>query len=385
MPAARSGDALPASCDVAIVGGGIAGVSTAYWLRQFDPGLQVVIVERERLAYGASGRNAGFLLQGTDADFARTADERGVEAAWQLWEFTQENRDLLVRALADADVGLSVSGSLSVAGEAAEDARLRRAASLLSGRGVAVRYLPAEVVNERIGSEGFLGALEVLGGATLHPVRTVHALARRSGARVVQGHTVTRIEAQVTGVGVETDHGVLDAGRAVLAMNAYLPRLVPALARYIRPVRAQMLAAAPQPVRLKQPIYSHEGYFYLRQRATGDVLLGGARHRHRETEIGYKDSTTDALQADLQGYLHEHFPTFADAQILRRWSGTMGFSADGLPAFGAVPGVEDALWVGGFTGHGMGYGFRMGRLVAATLLGRPDPFTELFDARRFDA
>lgn len=383
-PAPASADALPPRCDVAVVGGGIAGVSTAYWLRRLAPGLDVVIVERERLAHGASGRNAGFLLQGTDADFARTADERGTEAAWRLWQFTQENRDGLAEAVAGADAGLTPSGSFSVAGDEAEDARLRRAAGLLRERGVAVTYLPSEETDARLGSVGFFGALHVESGAMLHPVRTVRALAERSGARVVEGRTVERVESSDSGVRIVTDGGTLDAGHAVLALNAYLPQLVPALARFVRPVRAQMLATAPLPAGLAAPVYSHEGYYYLRQLATGEVLLGGARHRHRAAEIGYDDVTTDPLQADLEAYLRDHFPAFADAPVARRWSGTMGFSADGLPAFGAVPGVAGSLWVGGFTGHGMGYGFRMGRLVAATLIGQPDPFADLFDAQRLE-
>ncbi|MEP0548235.1 MAG: FAD-binding oxidoreductase [Rhodothermales bacterium] len=378
-----STNALPARCDVAVIGGGIAGVSTAYWLRQLDANLDVVIVERERLAHGASGRNAGFLLQGTDADFARTADERGPEAAWRLWQFTQENRDVLVDAVAGAGVGLAASGSFSVAGDEMEDDRLRRAADLLRARGVAVHYLSSEETNARLGSVGFFGALHVESGAMLHPVRTVRTLAERSGAQVVEGCSVERIESVDSGVRVVTDGGTLDAGHAVLALNAYLPQFVPDLARFVRPIRAQMLATAPLPHRLAAPVYSHEGYFYLRQLATGEVLLGGARHRHRAAEVGYDDATTAPLQADLEAYLRDHFPAFADAPVARRWSGTMGFSADGLPAFGAVPGVAGSLWVGGFTGHGMGYGFRMGRLVAATLLGQSDPFTDLFDAQRF--
>jgi glycine/D-amino acid oxidase-like deaminating enzyme len=177
---------------------------------------------------------------------------------------------------------------------------------------------------------------------------------------------------------------VLEAEGVVLALNAYLPTLIPALSTVVRPVRAQMLATAPAGRRLREPVYSHEGYYYLHQLPTGEVLLGGARHLHRAAEVGYDDATTEALQADLEAYLRTHFPDFAGVPVARRWSGTMGFSTDGLPAYGPVPGLPRSLWVGGFTGHGMGYGFRMGRLVAAHLLGHPDPFADLFHARRFE-
>jgi glycine/D-amino acid oxidase-like deaminating enzyme len=383
-PAPAPSQALPDRCGVAVVGGGIAGVSTAWWLRKLDPGLDVVIIEREHLAHGASGRNAGFLLQGTDADFARTVEQRGAEQARRLWHFTQENRDGFVDALADTDVGLEYSGSLTVAGDAAEDERLRTAAELLQRDGGEVEYLSADETNGRLGSTGFRGALHVASGAMMHPVRVVRTLAAQSGARIVEGCTVRSVDPEGEGVRIEASAGVLVAERAVLALNAYLPTLVPALARFVRPVRAQMLATAPVEPRLREPVYSHEGYYYLRQLPTGEVLLGGARHLHREDEVGYDDATTDALQADLEAYLRDHFPDFAGVSVERRWSGTMGFSADGLPAVGPVPELPRSLWVGGFTGHGMGYGFRMGRLVAAELLGQSEPFADLFHARRFE-
>lgn len=372
----------PSRCDVAVVGGGIAGASTAHWLRQLESDLDVVLVERGRLASGASGRNAGFLLQGTDADFARTAEERGAEVARRLWQFTQENRDGLVEALGGAEVEMVPSGSLTAAGDEAEDARLRRAADLLRADGVEAEYLPPNEANREIGSAGFFGALRVAGGAALHPVRTVRALAKQSGARVVEHCAVQSAEPSGDGVRLVTSGGTLEAGRVVLALNAYLPRLVPLLAEHVRPVRAQMLATAPQPHALGLPVYSHEGYFYIRQLPTGEVLLGGARHLHREAEVGYEDAATAPLQADLEAYLHRHFPAFAGADVARRWSGTMGFSSTGLPRFGTVPGVDQAWWVGGFTGHGMGYGFRMGRTVAAAVSGQDDPFDSLFRSDR---
>ena len=376
---------LPVTCDVAVVGGGIAGVSTAYWLRQLDPSLRVVVIERDRLASGASGRNAGFLLQGTDADFARTVAERGPAAARRLWRFTQENRDGLIAALDGEDVWLDARGSLTVAADPEEDERLRSAAELLQHDGVAAMYRPSDATNEHLGSRGFLGSLEVGSGASLHPVRVVRALAAKSGATITEGAAVRELEPSGDGVRVETERVAVEAGRVVLAMNAFLPQLVPALGEIVRPVRAQMLATAPQPRRVTQPVYSHEGYFYLRQLPSGEVLLGGARHLHVEAEVGYEDTPTDALQTDLEAYLEQHFPDFAGAEVVRRWSGTMGFSADGIPAFGPVPGVERAWWVGGFTGHGMGYGFRMGRTVASSVLGAQDDYADLFDAARFDA
>jgi glycine/D-amino acid oxidase-like deaminating enzyme len=115
------------------------------------------------------------------------------------------------------------------------------------------------------------------------------------------------------------------------------------------------------------------------------VLLGGARHLHRAAEVGYEDATTPALQKDLLAYLHHHFPQTRQAQVAQRWSGTMGFSPDRLPVIGAVPEVPGSIWAAGFTGHGMGYGFRFGRLLAEVALDEPRPAgLDLFSVSRFE-
>jgi glycine/D-amino acid oxidase-like deaminating enzyme len=168
-------------------------------------------------------------------------------------------------------------------------------------------------------------------------------------------------------------------------LNAYLPRVLPGLGEAVRPVRAQMMATEPIAPVLDRPVYSHEGYFYIRQRWDGRVLVGGARHLHLEQETGYEDGTTPELQDDLAAYLADHFPEVANARIDRRWSGTMGFSPDGLPVVGTVPGVPGAIYAAGFTGHGMGYSMRFGDLLASRLLGEADEADDLFDAARLRA
>lgn len=380
----------PREADVVVVGGGIIGAATAYALARLEPGLRVVLVEAGRLAQGASGRNAGFLLLGTHADYASATDAYGRETARRAWRFTRENL-VLVQALAERvgaeALGFERRGSVLAAGTEDEAARLRRAHALLTEDGVAAAWWDAPEACAGTGLEGFAGALFVPEGGAVDPARLVRALAWQSGALVLEETPVAALGADGDGAVVTLESGHrLRARRVVLALNAYLPRLVPALASIVRPVRAQMLATEPLPdVRLRAPVYSHDGYFYLRQRADGRLLLGGARHLHADAEVGYEDATTPALQADLEAYLARHLPAAAGAAVARRWSGTMGFSPDGLPALGDVPGVPGAVYAAGFTGHGMGYGVRFGFLVARRALGHSDEAADLFDAARFGA
>ncbi|NNF57119.1 MAG: FAD-binding oxidoreductase [Rhodothermaceae bacterium] len=375
----------PTSCDVAVVGGGIMGAATAFWLRRHDPSLRVVVCEAETLAHGASGRNAGFLLLGTHTDYASAIGAHGRSRARQLWQFTQETVQLIRETLDGAAFDLALTGSLIAAGSPEEAERLRRSAELLAEDGAEAVYHDAGDVNRRIHAQGFHGALFVPEGGTMHPVKLVRHLLALSGATALEGARVTAMEPVNRGMRLVSERGIVEAGMVVLTLGAYLPQLVPEAAQFVRPVRAQMLATAPVAPVLGLPVYSHGGFFYLRQHADGRLLLGGARHLHEAEEVGYDDATTEALQADLEAYLQTHLPEIGAPVIERRWSGTMGFSPDGLPVVGTVPGLERATFATGFTGHGMGFSLRFGLLLANRVFERTDSYADLFDTRQVNA
>ena len=376
-----------AEVDMAVVGGGIIGCSTAYWLHRLDPTLRIAIVEAGELAQGASGRNAGFLLQGTSTDYVTDIDHYGATTARRLWAFTRANRELIQEELRPAAFQLEATGSLILAGSADEEQRLHASVPRMRADGAPAAFIPADDSNRRVRGRGFGGGLYVPSGAMLDPVALVRHIAKASTAACWTHHPVVDLDTVGDAIRLETPRRPIRASRVVLALNAYLPRLIPALGRYVRPVRAQMLATEPAADRwLPVPVYTHQGFFYVRQRLDGTVLVGGARHLHADTEVGYDDATTEALQRDLEAYLHHHFPQTRSLAVAHRWSGTMGFSPDHLPVYGAVPGLPQALWAAGFTGHGMGYGFRFGRLLAEAALGREQPEDgDLFHVSRFES
>ena len=369
--------------DVVIVGGGVIGTATAWALRRLAPDLRVAILEAERLAHGASGRNAGFLLLGTASDYASAVERYGRDAARRIRAFTAEAFRLAADVGRRRAVGFQTTGAVIAGSDSDEADRLRQSRALLAEDGVETEWWDPADLDGGIGAVGFEGALFVPEGGAIDPARLVRALADESHAEVHTGWRAAHVESDAGRVRLKAEGGgEAVADRVLLATNAYLPTLVPALAHVVRPVRAQMLATAPVLPTLPVPVYSHEGYYYVRQRADGRVLLGGARHLHRDAEVGYEDATTDALQTSLRDYLTAHFPALADAPVERRWSGTMGFSPDGLPVLGPVPGVEGAQFAAGFTGHGMGYALRFGELAARTLLGEPDSASDLFHSSR---
>jgi glycine/D-amino acid oxidase-like deaminating enzyme len=371
------------SFDFAVVGGGILGVSTAFWLRRLRPGVRVAVVEAGALGSGASGRNAGFLLQGSASDFVSDSERYGVEVAAYLWQFSGENRAMIEWEMDGSRFDLSRTGSFTVAGSPDEADRLCASVEALRARGEPVEWLEADRLHARIAARGFFGGMFVPAGGTIDSLRLVWTIAAESGAELREHRPVMDLDGAGDRIRLETMAGDIEAGQAIFALNAYGPILFPWMAEYVRPVRAQMMATSPVGHWLSTPVYSHEGFYYLRQMPDGRLLVGGARHLFVEEEVGYEDVTTPGLQAALQTYIETHFPGASAAMPERAWSGAMGFSVDHLPLVGAMPDLPGSFWVGGLTGHGMGYGFRLGRLVAERVLGMPVAGEDrLFDANR---
>ncbi|PSQ78265.1 MAG: FAD-binding oxidoreductase [Bacteroidetes bacterium QH_7_62_13] len=371
--------------DVVVVGGGIVGCSTAYWLGRSRPSLRVAVVEARTLGGGASGRNAGFVLQGTSADYLTDVKRYGERTARRLWHFTRTNRDLLASELRGSAFGWKADGGLQVAGDHEEEHRLQESVSSLRAAGAPVVYLESEKVNNRVSATGLGGGIFVTTGAVVNPLELVRYLAHESGADLRTHQPVTQIRWDRNGASLRTPDLELWGRQLVLSVGPALPSLLPSVSGVVRSVRAQMLATAPADTSsIPVPVYSHEGGFYVRQLPDGTLLAGGGRHQHRAAEETDTDRTTPAVQATIERYLHSYYPWTQSLPVRQRWSGTMGFSPDGRPVVGPVPEHPDSVFATGFTGHGMGYGFRMGRLLAQRIGGstRPDGY-DLFAASRF--
>ena len=349
------------SADVAVVGAGIAGIATAYFLAA--AGASVIVLEARGVAEAASGRNAGFLLAGVAENFIAAAHRYGEQGALRIWRFTRRTQ-WLVRALVeehDIDCALRWNGSDQIAGDDGEWREIEASARRLSSESVGVS-VDAPTRSATYAEDG-----------ELHPVRWVRGLAAaavKKGARI---HESTR----VIGVGpgeARTATGVVRAGAIVLCTNAYTARLAPSR---VRPVRGQMLATAPAPRVFARPAYANRGYRYWRQTSDGRVLVGGWRDTAVDEEVGEEERTTEAIQTQLEAFLRQHR---VSAPVTHRWAGTMGFSHDALPYIGRI--AEGTFVCGGFTGHGMAFGPASAELVATLVRGATHPDADLFDPSR---
>ncbi len=354
-PALPAPARLPPRAEVVIVGGGITGVALLHAL--IGRGVDAVLLERDHIAAGASGRNAGFLLAGAAENYARAVQRYGRSVAGEVWAFTIENHALVAGVAAGLNVGHHVRGSSIVALDLTEAASLEASAVLL-----AEDRLPG-VLDSAPGVPGALSSLFNPGDGEIDPVRLVAVLAGPHAGRVHQGRRVIAVEDGHNAATVHLRRSSMEAASVVLATNAWTPQLLPSIP--IRPVRAQMLACAPAPPLVARPVYADWGHRYWRQRDDGAVLVGGFRHRSLAEEVGYGNSTTEIVQGHLERQLRD---LGASAVVTHRWAGTMGFSEDGLPLVGRAPERGRVHVCAGYTGHGMGFAVMAAAALAGNLL-----------------
>ena len=377
-PAARWPDAESGSCELLVIGAGLAGASAALHARA--RGVDALVVERDAPGRGASGRNAGFVLAAHVFEYPDIRARIGADAARDLMALSRRNHARLKeRFAAAAEHAPSGSAMLSMEGDEAEARVLEEAAELLRQDGARCHFTAPHPA-----LRGFASQLVLPDDAQLHPGKLVRAMSAEI-ERGVRGH-VDAIEGGVARIG----EAEIRFERALICTNAHAAQLVPALEGVVTAQRAQMLATAPVTPTLQMPMYANWGYDYFRQRPDGVVLMGGRRHLFRESEATDSLAPTEEVQASLERYVAAHLPFAAGAPITDRWAGTMGFSPDELPLLGRAPGMAPAVHVlAGFTGHGLGLATALAEFAVDVITGHASAedarMARHFDAARFSA
>lgn len=365
-------DPLPEATDVVVVGGGVLGVWTAYWLAR--AGADVTLIERDAISWGATGRNGGFVGAGLVGGVESTAELIGEQAAWELFQLTRDGCDIVRQVVAEEgiDCDYREPGALSLMlGDVDLDAR-RAALSGLAERGVSVDLLDRDALQELIRTplgDEIAGAMYQPRSAAVHSSKYlsgVAAAAGRHGARLCRAG-VTALEADANGTRVVTDRGSVRAGRVIVSVNAWTDELVPALSGLIVPVRGQILSYEPLP-----EVFTTGGGAavtptgeYWQQTPDGSIVIGGCRDDAPMKDVGVRDpSPTPDVISRIEDVLPRLFPKLEGLEVAHSWAGLMAFTSDFLPVAGPAPGMP-GVWVGGgFCGGGMSFGPRLGQLLA---------------------
>lgn len=388
------GGEAPERADVVVVGGGIAGVATAFHLTKAN--VDVALLEASEIGGGATAAAVGVLSPPLRQPYHETVHDHGGEAARSVWEFAARSvaglGDALEKLGGAEEAELDLSGGWVLA-ERHTAHELEDACRALEEAGFGVEWVAADVVQEKVGGRGFTGALRLRPGGSLNAraaTRILARAARRDGARIVEGVEVREV-VRNEGGGlrcVTADGGEVRCEMVVYATHVKSRRFSQLLGDEIVPIRGQGLTLElPRPFRAAGSFSTHWKLNVWRRspRSSGRVFLGGWRHDAWDRAYWKVRPEIDRhLQSDLVTWFASAFPELGEPEVTARWSGIFGWTADYFPLLGPLPGVTDELVVGGFSGGGLPFAFESGRAVAHVVAGKePVPGASLFNPRRF--
>jgi len=368
---------LPATAEVVVIGGGIAGVVTALHLAR--RGVDVALLERGDVAERASGRNDGQLLLGLGEHYNRIHGQFGAERAPILWDFLQQNHDALLAEVRDHGIACDLvqAGGLRLAETEHEWRELQQAAALLRAEHKPHELFDAGDVAHRLpAARGYFGGLFLAGEAIVQPARLVRGLAdlaAKHGARIVPHAHVASVDGEAGAFVVTTRDGRSVAAPVVVHCTSALAReLDPTgtLRRAVFPFRGQIVATDPLPNELAAQfpdcaMSSNFCYEYFRMHR-GRFVIGGERWSVPGEEQGLTDDSTHNPQVseNLIAYAHRHFPALRAVAFPHVWTGIMAGTPDGLPLCGALPGQPGVFALLGFNGYGLGFAYLAGRCLS---------------------
>ena len=364
--------------DVCIIGGGFTGLSTALHLA--EQGVEVTLLEGERIGWGASGRNGGHVGTGQRVGQDKLEKNFGLETAKQFWQYGLEAvdtvRELIEKHKIECDLK---EGIIHVGAKASDVAWMKEDVSHLNKTyGYDdMRFVEQDEVREMVGSERFhCGQLDSA-SCHLHPLNYARGLANaavKAGATLFERSRVIEFtpDAEPGLHHVRTDRAVVKAKRIVLACNGYLDKLVPSMAGKIMPINNFVLATEPLSEELARDLIRddlavQDSLFVINYwKLSGDNRLlfgGGENYTHRFA----KD-----IKSFVRKYMLRIYPQLESTKIDYGWGGTLAVTMNRMPHFGTLS--ENIYFAQGYSGHGVPTATFAGKLLGEALTGKPERF-----------
>ena len=374
--AALAGDV---DVEVCVIGAGLAGLTTARELAR--RGWSVAVLETRRVAWNASGRNAGFVAPGFAERLEAIVERVGLRRAKELWALSSAGVDYVRATIRETEMpGVEpMNGRLTVRRTDDEEAVLRLVAMLRVDFGVNAEACSTEEVREVLRTSRYYQAVHLPDAFHVHALNYALGLAsaaERAGVRIYEDSPAVALDVLGVRKRIDTLNGRVRANHIVLAGGPHLGAVFPPIAGTVVPVASYIATTAPLGERLADAI-RYPGAVADTRRAGdyyriigGDRLMWGGR-------ITTRLSAPRWLPMLLRRDIVRVYPQLADVQIEHAWSGTMSYAVHKMPQIGQLtPGV----WLAGaFGGHGINTTAMAGDLIARAISERDDRW-RLFSA-----
>jgi len=363
--------------DVCVIGAGYTGLSAALHLAQ--AGRDVVLLDAQRVGFGASGRNGGQLGSGQRMEQDALEALMGDPEAAKLWDLAEDAKALVKSLIAEHGIDCHLKPGVAWTGSSDGDVRhLHDYADHLARKYSydQIETLDHAALQSVCPSPDYRGGILDMGAAHLHPLNYALGLARAAaaaGVRIYERSAVHNID-EGTPATVRTDGGHVVADHVILACNGYLGGLNRRVAARVMPINNFIAATEPLRARVKdilpRDVAVADSRFvvnYFRLSHDGRLLFGGGE------SYGYRFPTD--IAAKVRKPMSVVFPSLSDVKIDYAWGGTLGITMKRLPYMVRLG--ANVLSASGYSGHGVGTATHAGQLMARAIEGDGDGFDTL--------
>ncbi len=368
--------------DVAIIGAGITGLSTAFHLKERFPELDVIVLERDRVGSGASGRSSGALTDIPERKWAYKLDRDGEEETHRAAAFQRSGVETVMKLVKEAgiDCDLGSPGYLMV-GRERDVPQLEREAEAMRRLGKEGRFLARDELRTFVRQDFYAAGVRAP-SYWLNPGRYVVGLARLAqslGVRVFERSPVTELPSTKPAHLRLASGSEVHVETVVLATNGYTPRLGFLRGRIFA---LHTCAVATEPLSKEElDSLGWEGRQVVFEAGqTGRTLYLTPNDRlvcrgtlHYQFNDGVNPFDLPGAEARLTKAIHARFPQLRSVGISHRWSGVMGMTRAFYPAIGRAQGEGDVLYAAGHSGHGIASATLAGRLITEMYAGDGSP------------
>ena len=324
--------------DIVVIGSGIVGLNAALNLKLKSPKLNILVVERSPLPYGASTRNAGFACFGSISelldDFKSAKEDQVFSLVEKRWKGLQK----LISILGEKNIGLEKFGGYELFTKDDEEL-FEKCADIMpylnhklgSVIGKEVYKISDHKIQE-FGFKNISNLIETPYEAQINTGKMMTSLlkkTREAGVTVLNGLEIKGFNDKNSEVEIDTAYGIIKTNKLLITTNGFAKQLLPELE--VNPARAQVLITHPIPgLKIKGTFHYDKGYYYFRN--VGDrVLLGGGRNLDFKTEETTEFALTDLVQNKLKQLLNEVILPGTPYSIDMQWSGIMGMGSVKAP------------------------------------------------------
>ena len=354
---------LDLDVDVCVIGAGLAGLTAAREIAQ--KGWSVAVLEAGRVAWGASGRNLGFVLPGFSEDIDDIIERVGLDHAKQLWALSEQGLEYVRRTILDTQMpGVDlINGWLHVS-KTDNAGELQGEVERMRWIGADVEFWPTERVREQLHSPRYFDAVHYRQAFHIDPhnyALGLAALAEKAGARIFEDTPAVSLDPAGVRKRIVTPAGRVRAAQVVLAGNIYLGALMPKLAATLLPVTTYVVVTEPIGEALHD-VVRYRGAVSDTNRADNHYRIVGGDRLQWSGRMRAWDANAGFAARGLANDIRQTFPQLGNIQIAHAWHGTFGRTVHRMPQIGEI---ERGVWIAsGFGGHGLNTSALGGELVA---------------------